>query len=104
MLVLFLHWRNNNDVPPEVGDVNSSNGIVGFNLSLIENVSSIQVDKAISNMKSYGYTIGLEYKLQDGNLFVYYPYGINFFPLCYIVNCIYFEFETNKGNFKTIRS
>lgn len=79
MLVLFLHWRNNNDVPPEVGDVNSSNGIVGFNLSLIENVSSIQVDKAISNMKSYRYTIGLEYKLQDGNLFVYYPDGINFF-------------------------
>jgi hypothetical protein len=76
---LFLHWRNNNDVPHEVGDVNSSNGSVGFNLSLIENVSSIQVDKAISNMKLYGYTIGLEYKLQDGNLFGYYPDGINFF-------------------------
>ena len=95
VLLLFI-LKKTNKKQPRVGDVVTTEGVIGDNLLIVENVSAEQVEKAIENIKKYGYSIDFEYKLKDGCLFVNHPNGYEFLRLCYIVNCIHYEFEKNK--------
>lgn len=95
VLLLFI-LKKTNKKQPRVGDVVTTEGVVGDNLLIVENVSAEQVEKAIENIKKYGYSIDFEYKLKYGCLFVNHPNGYEFLQLCYIVNCIHYEFEKNK--------
>lgn len=97
LLLLFLIWRKKNEQQqPKSGDVITCDGVVKNNLLIVENVTSEQVSKAIENIKSNGYKIDFEYEIKDNCLFINYPQGIEFYPLCYIVNSIHYEFEKNK--------
>lgn len=79
-----------------MGDIVTTEGKVGNNLLVVENVSNEQVEKAIENIKKYGYSIDFEYKLKNGSLLINHPNDYEFLQLCYIVNCIHYEFEKNK--------
>ncbi|MEE0911547.1 MAG: hypothetical protein U0L67_03780 [Paludibacteraceae bacterium] len=97
LLLLFLIWRKKNEKQqPKSGDVITCDGVVKNNLLIVENVTNEQVEKAIKNIKSNDYKIDFEYELKDNCLFINYPKGVEFYPLCYIANSIQYEFEKKK--------